>query len=255
MGFLQSRASPGSQQRLWTVDFLRGIAIILMVAYHFLIDLQYLGISQIQLSDLPYVLFQRAIAILFLGLVGVSLFLSRRDFLENTKRAVFLGLVAGLITLATLIYPGNGAIVFGVMGFIAVSVFVGYFFVPLGKWNFLAGIAVIAIWAFLSGGLSGILPVAAPAIAGSDLLLPFGFPPAGFYSLDYYPLLPWFSLVLFGIAAASTGIFGKLERMFARPSPCSAADRVRWAGRHSLAIYLVHQPVIFLILTAGKPFL
>ncbi|MFA6329441.1 MAG: heparan-alpha-glucosaminide N-acetyltransferase [Candidatus Micrarchaeia archaeon] len=228
-------------RRIWTIDFLRGVAIVLMVTYHIIFDLHYLGIARMPLHDWPLLLMQRTIAILFLGLVGASLVVKKRTLLEDAKRAGIIFAFALLVTVATSIWPGRGMIVWGVLHFIALSILLGHFFVRLGKWNALAGFGVIALWALLSG-----------KAAGSLLLLSLGFPPAGFFSYDYYPLLPWFSLVLFGMAVASTGVFQKLDAKIRRPA---AAGQVCWLGRHSLAIYLVHQPIILSILlfALGKP--
>ena len=225
-------------KRLWTIDFLRGTAIVLMVIYHVIFDLHYLGISRMPMNDLPLLLMQRTIAILFLGLVGASLAIKKRTLLQDSGRALVIFTIASGITAVTSVWPGEGMIVWGVLHFIALSILLGHFFVRFGKWNALAGIGVICLWALLSG-----------KVAGSYLLLPFGFPPAAFYSYDYYPLLPWFSLVLFGIAAGSTGIFQKLDAKIRKPA---AANPVCWAGRHSLVIYLVHQPVIVAILFLVK---
>jgi len=226
-------------RRIWTIDFLRGIAIVLMVIYHVIFDLHYLGITRFAMHGWPLLLMQRTIAALFLGLVGASLVIRKRTLLEDAKRAGIIFACALLVTAATAIWPGRGMIVWGVLHFIALSIILGHFFVLLGKWNAVAGLGVIALWALLSG-----------KIAGSLLLLPFGFPPAGFYSYDYYPLLPWFSLVLFGMAVASTGIFQKLDAKTRMPAPARA---LCWAGRHSLAIYLVHQPILLALIYIARP--
>jgi len=217
-------------KRLWTIDFLRGAAIALMVGYHFVFDLHYLGIQRFAMHDWPLLLWQRTIAILFLGLVGASLVIKKRTLLEDARRAGAVFAFALLVTIATSIWPGKGMIVWGVLHFIALSILLGHFFVRFGKWNAVLGLGVIALWMLLAGN-----------VAGGWLLLPLGFAPAGFYSYDYYPLLPWFSLVLFGMAVASTGVFQKLESALSKPS---FANPLCWAGRHSLAIYLLHQPII-----------
>lgn len=227
------------KKRLWTIDFLRGTAIVLMVAYHVIFDLHYLGIARFAMHGWPLLLMQRTIAVLFLGLVGASLVIRKRTFLQDAGRALVLFTIASGITVATSIWPGEGMIVWGVLHFIALSIILGHFFVRLGKWNALAGAGVIALWAALSG-----------RVAGNWLLLPFGFPPAGFHSYDYYPLLPWFSLVLFGMAVASTGIFQRLDAKIRRPA---LANQLCWTGRHSLAIYLVHQPIILALMFFLKP--
>jgi uncharacterized membrane protein len=226
-------------KRLWTVDFLRGTAIALMVAYHVFFDLHYLGIMRLPMNGWPLLLMQRTIAILFLGLVGASLAIKKRTFGQDARRAGIIFFFALCITAATFIWPGKGFIAWGVLHFIALSIVLGHFFVRFGKWNALFGLGVIGAWLALSG-----------KVAGAYLLLPLGFAPANFYSYDYYPLLPWFSLVLFGMAVGSTGIFQKLDSKIRKPA---LSSQLCWAGRHSLAIYLVHQPVIIGLIFFAKP--
>ncbi len=225
-------------KRLWTVDFLRGTAIVLMVIYHVIFDLHYLGIARFAMHGWPLLLLQRTIAALFLGLVGASLVIRKRPFLSDAGRALVLFTIASGITVATSVWPGRGMIVWGVLHFIALSIILGHFFVRLGKWNAVVGVGVIALWAALSGNISGSL-----------LLLPLGFPPEHFISYDYYPLLPWFCLVLFGMAIASLGVFQKLDLKIRKPR---IAESFCWMGRHSLAIYLIHQPIILLLLFVSR---
>ena len=74
--------------------------------------------------------------------------------------------------------------------------------------------------------------------------VPFGFPPPDFFSSDYFPLLPWFFLF-------AAGYF--LWRLFAEKGPSPALARsltfgiapLSFLGRHSLIIYLLHQPLLY----------
>ena len=224
--------------RYWEVDALRGLAIVLMVAYHFFFDIGFLEIASIDLQDAPLLILQRTTAFLFLVLVGVSLALGKPDFKKTLNRAAKLGAIAILITIATSIYPGKGAIVFGIIHFIAVSVLLGYFFLSFKWLTLLAALGVLAAW-ILAGGF----------IQGSPYLIWLGFPPADFYTLDYYPLLPWFSLVLFGIFIGKT--FFPLKNRIAMSH---LIEPLCFLGRNSLAIYLLHQPVLIVALSALKSF-
>jgi uncharacterized membrane protein len=63
-------------------------------------------------------------------------------------------------------------------------------------------------------------------------------------SNDYVPLFPWFSAILAGLAVAKiAGRAGWLDRL-GRLSLPRWSWPLQWAGRHSLAVYLIHQPVL-----------
>ena len=64
------------QTRLWEVDTLRGVAIVLMVFFHFVWDLSYFGLYQANVLVGPWQTFARFIATLFIFVMGVSLTLS-----------------------------------------------------------------------------------------------------------------------------------------------------------------------------------
>lgn len=71
----------------------------------------------------------------------------------------------------------------------------------------------------------------------------FGFFPRGFFSTDYFPLLPW--LFLFWAGYFLHFCMGRARMEPLRRSVCAPLG---WLGRHSLGIYLLHQPVIYGVL-------
>jgi len=58
---------------------------------------------------------------------------------------------------------------------------------------------------------------------------------------DWRPIFPWVGATLFGVAAA---------RLVALPLAAEKRNALTFAGRHSLAIYLVHQPLLFGLFSA-----
>ncbi|MBI5225750.1 DUF1624 domain-containing protein [Candidatus Micrarchaeota archaeon] len=237
-------------QRLWELDVTRGIAVVLMVFYHLLFDLNYMGLAVLDFQHPPLLILQRLVAFLFLSLVGVSLVLTRLKgvtAVENAKRAAGLFGIALLITAATFVYPGSqgGMIVFGIIHFIAVAVLLGYFFTRLPQWfNLAAGVSVLGagFW------LSSLPPVSTP------WLLWLGLPPIGFYTLDYYPLIPWFGVVLIGIFT------GQVMDPFSKPISGKVAmpkllAGFSYLGRNALVVYLVHQPILFGLLLGANALL
>ena len=118
-------ASSSSLARLWEVDAIRGVAIVLMIFYHFVWDLNYFGLYQANLLTGPWQWFARGIATFFLFVMGVSLTLS--DTRESqrwgqpppfTKYLWRGGKIFGLgliITLATYFFIGRGFVIFGIL--------------------------------------------------------------------------------------------------------------------------------------------
>lgn len=232
--------------RLWEIDCTRGIAILMMVIYHTVFDLSFFAIAPVEATTGFWRYFAYATASLFLLVVGISLVVSHARSAKTlsgfalTKKFLFRG--AGifalglLVTLATWLYLHEGYVVFGILHLIGVSVMLSPLFFRFGKWNIVPGLACIAA-GFLISGTSG------PAF-----LLPLGIMPIGFVSVDYTPLFPWFGMVLLGLGLGEFLYTGGTRQFAFRPLPDFFVAPVAFLGRHSLVIYLIHQPVIILLL-------
>jgi uncharacterized membrane protein len=237
--------------RFWEVDFLRGTAIILMVLFHMVFDLNYFGIQQIELVSGFWFYLARFTASLFLLLVGVSLSLSysRARLLGQEDRFRFRLMKRGLwifslamgVTLVTYLIIGRGFIVFGVLHLIGVSLLLAYPFLRLHGMNFILGLLFILIGLFLQS-----LSVDFP------WLLWLGLAPMDFRSVDYFPLLPWLGVILMGVAFGDLFYRG-YRRRFPLPdlAGSSLLSGLAFLGRNSLAIYLAHQPVLIGLLYLG----
>lgn len=240
------RESPTT--RFWEVDFLRGVAIIMMVLYHFVFDLNYFGVRFIEVHSGFWFYFARLTASLFLLLVGVSLVLSHsraeqqgrsEQFrLRILKRSIWIfGLAMG-ITLVTYLFIGDGFIIFGVLHLIAVSLLLALPFLRLRLLNL-----VFSLLFILPGQFVQSVNVDYP------WLIWLGLTPSGFYSLDYFPVFPWFGVVLMGVAVGDLFYRGYRRKI---PLPdLEGSPFVRSAaflGQNSLAAYLLHQPVLITIL-------
>ena len=233
--------------RLWEVDALRGVAILMMVLYHLLFDLSALGGFPIDVYTGFWRLWARATATLFISLAGLSLTLSFALARGRTAPGVSLfpkflrrGLgVFGcglLVTAGTwLLYPDE-VVTFGILHFIGAGIVLAYPFLRLGWWNLPLGLGCLA------AGL---------ALQSQNVALPFpwllwvGLPPVRYATFDYFPLLPWFGLILLGIWLCGR-LYAGGRRAFPLPD-LGGAPPVRlldFLGRHSLLIYLIHQPIL-----------
>ncbi|MEO3385672.1 DUF1624 domain-containing protein [Mesorhizobium sp. CAU 1741] len=230
--------SANDKPRLETIDFARGIALVAMAIYHLAWDLEFFGYADPGMTATGgWRLFARSIASSFLFLVGVSLVLAHargvrwRPFL---KRLAMVALAAGAISLVTWLAVPGGFIFFGILHQIALASLLGMAFLRLPVWLVvLAAVAVIAAPQFLRS-----------AVFDHPALWWVGLSSANPRSNDYVPLFPWFGAVLLGMAATrvaeARGLFGRL-----RPITLPAATRpIQAAGRHSLAFYLIHQPLL-----------
>jgi len=240
-----------SKARLWEIDFLRGIAVAMMIVFHLLYDLNYFAGHSFVLSAGFWWLFARFTAVIFVFLVGVSLTLShsrarasmsgKEMTIKYTKRGLKIFGWGLLITALTWLFmSGNGTIWFGVLHLIGVSIILAR---PLLGRRFLS---LFLAFAFMIAGL-----YLSTMVFDFPWLMPLGFTPAGFYALDYLPVLPWFGVVLFGMFFGST-FYPEGKRLFhLRSKAPGALKPLCLVGRHSLFIYLLHQPVLIGVLYAA----
>lgn len=239
--------------RFWEIDFLRGIAIIMMISYHILFDLKFFGIWDTNLHSLSFRLFLYPIGTTFLLLVGISLTLSysRAQKTIPTKQLPIKFLLRGLkifgfgmiITIITWILLPDAFIIFGILHCIGISIILAYPFLQLRIPNLFIGIVFI---------LSGI--ILRTMVFEFNWLVWLGFPPTDFSTIDYFPLLPWFGVVLIGIFIGRT-LYPGYNRTFELPdlSVYKLINFLCFLGKHSLVIYLLHQPILVGIIYLFSP--
>ena len=229
----------GASARLPIVDAARGAALLAMVVYHAAWDLSFYDLIETDIGgSLAWQVFARCIAGSFLALVGVSLVLAQRGGMRPRaflRRLALVGSAAAAVTLVTWALFPEDFIYFGILHCIAVSSVLGLPFLRLPVWLVLAAaVACLAApWLFSAPVFD------APAWRWLGLMTYFP------RTNDYVPLLPWFGMVLAGIAAARLALASAPDAAWARWQPRGWAFRmlVR-GGRHSLAVYLLHQPVL-----------
>ena len=230
-------ASSRRPDRIWEIDFLRGLSIILMVGYHLLYDLGAMaGVKSLlgfttDLTTLAWLAAQYFFAGLFVILSGTSSTLSR----GNVRRALKLIAVALLITGVTFFFNRAATVHFGILHCLGVSILIYGLAFTRAK-----ALACATAGAALLG-LSAALPLVLKGITiGSDWLLPLGIHRPGYSSFDYFPLLPWFGIFLAGVALGKS-VYAQKRSLIPRRLPVTF---INFAGRHSLLIYIVHQPII-----------
>jgi uncharacterized membrane protein len=227
------------KRRVPLIDVLRGLALAAMAVYHFAWDLSFFSLAELGVTEQPlWIAFARSIAGSFLALVGVSLYLAHGGGVRwqgFVRRVAVIAFWALVISVASYLADPKGVILFGILHCIAVSSVLGIAFLraPLPL-VIAAAIGCLAAPAFLTS----------PAFNGLGFVW-LGLASDVLPSNDYNPLLPWFGMVLVGIAVA---------RMIPRDKwpawqPHDVVNRtLALIGRHSLLFYLLHQPVLLGIL-------
>jgi uncharacterized membrane protein len=230
-------AAGAKHPRLALLDVARGAALIAMASYHFTWDLEFFGYTDPGMTAHgPWKFYARCIASSFLFLVGVSLFLAHSGGIRwpgFLRRLAMVGGAALAITFITYFAVPGGFIFFGILHEIALAS--------------LLGLAFLRLPAIVTLALAAIV-IAAPTFARSPLfdhaaLWWVGLSSVDPRSNDYVPVFPWFGAVLAGIGSAKLAAsFNLFERLAAVKVP--QLRLLQFAGRHSLAFYLVHQPIL-----------
>lgn len=235
------------EKRFWEIDFLRAIAVIMMIIFHALYDFNYFNIYKFNVNAGFWLYFARATASIFIFLVGISLILSFSKAKNNSYskyfkkglKVFFLGLI---ISLVTYLFLEKGFIIFGILHFIGISVILSYPFLKLKRLNLVLGVVLILIGIYLNEFQFSF-----------NWLLWAGLKPQNFYTLDYFPLLPWFGVVLFGIFFGNA-LYKDYKRRFKLPNltKFSIIRKLCFVGQNSLIIYLIHQPILIILLYIFK---
>lgn len=245
-----SRTDPAKVPRYWKVDVARGLAMVAVVLYHLVYDLDVLGGYPIESTSGFWGAFADASAFAFVFLAGLSLSLSsariggsRRDraaIIKYLRRGTGIFSYGMLITLVFWVLD-FGVVVFGILHLIGASIVLAYPFLRLRLANLIVGLTLIAIGVYLRAeevDATGALGV---------LLASLGVEPENLYMPDYRPLLPWFGVVLLGLFFGNVVYRRRSAGAGGKDGP-PYATLLAFLGRHTLFVYLIHQPVLIVAL-------
>ena len=226
-------------KRIWELDALRGLALLGMMGIHFVYDLVDLfGVWNWQ-QPAWYLFFKNNYGAVFFLISGISVTLGSHPVKRGAQ--VFLcGFLCTGVTLAMYLlgFAGKGIIIYmGVLQCLGLCMMLWPLFrrCPDRALTALGLAMTIAGWYLRTQAFP------------FWLLTPLGFAPYGFTSSDYFPLLPNFGYFLLGAVVGKRAYAGR-KSLFPRETP--PLGLFRWMGRHSLMIYLLHQPVLAAIVAA-----
>lgn len=229
--------SPGTPQhgRLIALDLARTAAVLAMVVFHFTFDLALFGhIAPDTIYQPFWYYFARTIAGSFLFLSGVSLWLAHGRGIRWRAfgwRFAKLAAAALLVSVASFWLTPGGPIWFGILHALAASSLIALTFLRL-PWAVTLAVAMV-VFALACAGTS-------PRFDGLWLVWT-GLAETRPQMADYVPLIPWAAPCLAGLACARAC---RIEQ-WPRHMPSARLNALAFPGRHSLIIYLLHQPILF----------
>lgn len=237
------------KDRFWEIDFLRGFAIILMIFFHILYDLNFFSIANFRIYSGIILYIARLSASIFVILAGISISISYSKsknrvktndiilkFIKRGLKILFLGMI---ISVITWFYIPRGFVVFGILHFIGTSIILSLIFIRYRFINIIFGLFFIIVGFYLKS-----------LTFDFNILIPLGFIPNNFWTIDYFPLFPWFGIFLIGISIGNI-IYPDFKRKYEIKdlSKNLLIKSFCFLGRNSLLIYFIHQPIIIGIIT------
>lgn len=229
-------------KRYIIIDTLKGLAVIGMIFFHLWTMLHYFSLVTTSEQFFPIYIVGRIAAVLFIICAGFNIHFSLRtpSLKKALRRICILSFCALGVTITTKLFIPNVAIYFGILHFFALA---SVFLLPLYYRNlrfqyYLFGLLCVQI----------LISQAYIHMPYNYLFLPFGYYPVGFASLDYYPLFPWLYVLCLGVVLATMNVrYPVLEFLEERIS-LFRNKKLAYIGKHSLFIYMVHVPILVVLL-------
>lgn len=229
------------KQRVYTLDWVRGIAVLGMILHHALFTFE--QVASVFGYDITFeILNTRVFWVLQELFVGVFLLISGICTVYSRsvlRRGLIVSGAALAVTLVTgVLLPAIGVqgleIWFGILHMFGLSMLLYGLFTCKKRWvPALTGVVLFCLYLTVI--------TCRGANWADQALIVIGILPKGFYSADYYPLLPYFLLYLAGTFLGPAVRENKFPQWFYRVR----IKPIEWVGRHSLWIYLAHQPILF----------
>lgn len=247
------------KNRIWELDFLRGLCVLLMIWDHFMYNVAFIfGDSWVMThpnavnflefaQDYWYgdlrTLFHPIIFCLFFIMCGISCSLSR----NNLKRGLQALTISFAITLVTSLF--DMPIRFGVIHMLAFAILFYWIINTISLHNkkltslicLISGIVIIIV--------NNVYTQKPPETLSPQLAFIADFFGGSLYeSYDYFPLLPWVGYMLLG-ASVGEYIYGNKQSLFPKLDKYGWHKPISFWGDKALLVYVLHQPIIIGILS------
>ena len=240
------------KKRIQFLDALRGICLVSMIAYHTMWDcVNIYGVNAPWFKGGMAHIWQQSIGWTFILLSGFCFNLGSK----SVKRGLTVFACGAVVSIVTIIVMPEDKIIFGVLTLIGSCMMLCCAGDKLLRKipDILGIILNFTVFILLKNiqkgyiGFFGLLKINLPAVLYRNYITSFfGMPFTGFRSADYYPLIPWIFLFLTGYYIYRLADRKNLTAKFTKTEP--KRELFTFLGRHSLLIYMLHQPVIYGVL-------
>lgn len=232
-------SSAAMSDRLLWIDISRTIALFGMIVFHFVRDLEMFAIIESGMTTQgAWAIFARLVAGAFLFISGVSFVVAHQSGFRPrswARRILMIGGSAAIVTLATYIAVPDQFIYFGILHAMAAASVIGVVTLSVPT----SGLLLLAVFIVVADSLMTSGVFASPILAWT------GLSSTHRPSLDFIPLIPWLSAFFAGMAFAK---IVPVTRFDVPMTPGRLVNVLAWPGRHSLAIYLLHQPILLAVM-------
>lgn len=224
-------------KRIHSIDTIRGLSVIGMIYYHLVYDLVYI-FNQNSIEYLNSLkILQVLVGSTFIFIAGISSNFSRDNLRSGFKLLIIAYAITGVTTFL------GDPVVFGVLHLLGFCTVIVSFTDKSRDTSFIKGIALVGL--FIIFYYLDIKNIEILSRLREYNLYPLGLFGDGFSSSDYYPLIPWGFLYFGGKFIG--GYLLKTGTLYERDFDIEVLSFI---GKHSLLIYILHQPIILAILSA-----
>lgn len=247
---MDNNITNSEKERYGLIDFLRGITLISMIVFHACWDLQYIfGVNMPWYTGKPGFIWERSICLPFIFMSGFCILFGRSRE-RKIKRGLLISICGALVSFVSIVFMDGSPIYFGVLTFIGFAMILFALLENLlTKCNpyimILVNIILGTLLAKVSYGyigIKGLFEKKLPEILYRNMFTTFfGFPFPKFSSSDYFAILPW--IFVYGAGFYSCLILK--NRGWLKYLTAPKKNIINLIGRHTLPIYMLHQPVIY----------
>lgn len=220
----------GKKERIWELDALRGLLILCVIVVHLIYDIESWRGEELPLPEL-YRMLQHNGGILFVILSGICVTLGSR----SVFRGLIVLLCAAVVSLVTALFAPQELILFGVLHLLGLCMLLYPLYKKLPTWAIacLGGILIVLGFWFETFHVE------------NSYLFPLGLTRKDFFAGDYFPICPNLGYFMMGAVLGRT-VYQKKQSLLPRfPSHNIVIRFFSFCGRHSLWIYLIHQPLLY----------